>query len=88
MSLLTSHDVCATPVNTPQEALADPHVVARGTVRDHGTYRSIRAPFLRELPDLGPPPEVGQHTDEVLASPEHGVHKSDLGAASTQGLPR
>ncbi len=68
MALLTSHDVCATPVNTPKEALADPHVLARGTVRDHGTHRSIRAPFLRELPNLGPPPEVGQHTDEVLAS--------------------
>jgi crotonobetainyl-CoA:carnitine CoA-transferase CaiB-like acyl-CoA transferase len=68
MALLTSHDVCATPVNTPKEALADPHVLARGTVRDHGTHRSIRAPFLRELPNLGPPPEVGQHTDEVLGS--------------------
>ena len=68
MGLLTSHDVCATPVNTPREALADPHVVARGTVRDHGTYRSIRAPFLRELPNLGPPPEVGEHTDEILNS--------------------
>jgi len=68
MALLTSHDVCATPVNSPREALADPHALARGTVRDHGTYRTIRPPFLRELPDLGPPPEVGQHTDEVLDS--------------------
>jgi alpha-methylacyl-CoA racemase len=68
MALLTRHDVCATPVNTPREAFADPHVLARGTVRDHGSHRSIRAPFLRELPNLGPPPEVGQHTEEVLAS--------------------
>jgi len=66
VALLTANDVCATPVNTPHEALADPHVVARGAVRDHGTYRSVRAPFLRELPDLGPPPEVGEHTNEVV----------------------
>jgi alpha-methylacyl-CoA racemase len=68
MTLLTGHDVCATPVNTPKEALADPHVLARGTVRGHSTHRSIRAPFLRALPNLGPPPEVGEHTNEVLQS--------------------
>lgn len=68
MGLLTNHDVCATPVNTPLEALSDPHVVARGAVRDHGAFKSIRAPFLRELPDLGPPPEVGEHTAEVLSN--------------------
>lgn len=66
LSLLTDHDVCLTPVNSAREALADPHVVARGTVTTHGTHKSIRAPFLRELPNLGPPPEVGEHTDEVL----------------------
>ncbi len=66
LAVFTGHDVCATPVNTPQEALADPHVVSRGAVRDHGTHRSVRAPFLRELPDLGPPPAVGEHTDEIL----------------------
>jgi crotonobetainyl-CoA:carnitine CoA-transferase CaiB-like acyl-CoA transferase len=66
MALLTGFDVCATPVNSPHEALEDPHALARGAVRNHGTHRSIKAPFLRELPDLGPPPEVGEHTDEVL----------------------
>jgi alpha-methylacyl-CoA racemase len=68
LSLLTRHDVCLSPVNDPREALADPHASARGTVTNHGTYSTIRAPFLRELPDLAPPPEVGQHTDEILGA--------------------
>ena len=67
LSLMASHDVCLTPVNSPQEALRDPHVVARGVVqRGFGHARGPAAVFL---PDSGPspPPTVGQHTREVIA---------------------
>ena len=68
LALLGGHEVCATPVNTPAEALADPHVLARGTVRSAGGFRTIRPPFLATSVDLAPAPAVGQHTAEILQS--------------------
>jgi crotonobetainyl-CoA:carnitine CoA-transferase CaiB-like acyl-CoA transferase len=69
VAFFSSHDVCLTPVNTPVEALADPHVVARGAVSATGTgARALRPPFLAARVDLSPAPDVGQHTAEVLAA--------------------
>lgn len=68
LALFDGHDVCLTPVNSPVEALDDPHVRARGTVVDAGGVRAIRPPFIRRVPALDPAPEVGQHTAEVLAT--------------------
>jgi crotonobetainyl-CoA:carnitine CoA-transferase CaiB-like acyl-CoA transferase len=67
LSLMAGHDVCLTPVNTPQEALRDPHAIARGVVQPTAGMRAIRPPFLCRVPDLSPPPAVGQHTREVIA---------------------
>ena len=66
LALFEQHDGCLSPVNRPAEALADPHVKARGTVISTSTGRAIRPPFLSEVADLGPPPSVGQDTEEVL----------------------
>jgi len=67
LTCFSSHDVCLTPVNSPVDALADPHVVARGAVRPAGRgARALRPPFLPAPVDLGPAPEVGQDTDEIL----------------------
>lgn len=67
MAFFAAHDVCLTPVNRPVEALADPHVVARGAVTAAGAgARALRAPFLAERAELGPAPEVGAHTEEIL----------------------
>jgi alpha-methylacyl-CoA racemase len=60
------HDVCLTPVNTPAEALRDPHVEARQTVRYSGGLRAVRPPFIAEPADLAPAPELGAHTAEIL----------------------
>lgn len=68
LALLDGHDVCATRVNTPAEALADPHVAARGVVAQAHGLRTIRPPFLGHEPDLAPAPAVGAHTDEILES--------------------
>jgi crotonobetainyl-CoA:carnitine CoA-transferase CaiB-like acyl-CoA transferase len=59
-------DGCLSPVNTPADALVDPHVRARGTVIETSAGRAIRPPFLRDVPDLSPAPTVGQDTDEIL----------------------
>ena len=68
LDLLAGHDVCLTPVNSPSEALSDPHARARGAVRDDGFMRTIRAPFSAAAPALSPAPDLGAHTDEILAS--------------------
>jgi crotonobetainyl-CoA:carnitine CoA-transferase CaiB-like acyl-CoA transferase len=66
LAAFEGHEVCLTPVNQPAEALRDPHVVARGTVLRHAGLRSVRPPFVQHVPDLGPAPALGAHTDEVL----------------------
>jgi crotonobetainyl-CoA:carnitine CoA-transferase CaiB-like acyl-CoA transferase len=67
------------PVLTVEDILVDDHVVARGSVvdlaRDAGEpLRALRPPIRFYAPDgseiaiaLGPPPRLGEHTDEVLA---------------------
>jgi crotonobetainyl-CoA:carnitine CoA-transferase CaiB-like acyl-CoA transferase len=66
--------VPSTPVNTIDTALADPQVVHRGIVKDvpqpaAGTVKLVTSPIrYSETPieRLDPPPEPGQHTDQVL----------------------
>lgn len=66
LELFAGRDVCLTPVNRPGEALADPHIAARGTVVRQSGLRAVRPPFLQQVPDLPPAPALGQHTREVL----------------------
>jgi len=62
LALFADADVCLTSINTLDEALADPHVAARGVVsRDAGTTH-IRPPHA----DVRPAPALGADTDEVL----------------------
>jgi alpha-methylacyl-CoA racemase len=63
-------DACVAPVNTTEETLADPHLVARGTVVEvDGVPQPAPAPRFSETPALvdRPAPEAGEHTDELLA---------------------
>jgi alpha-methylacyl-CoA racemase len=61
------HDVCLTPVNSPADAMRDPHIAARGVVQAVRGGRAILPPFVTETPDLRPAPTLGQDTDEVLS---------------------
>jgi alpha-methylacyl-CoA racemase len=63
-----AHDVCLSPVNTPAEALADPHVAARGLVSRQSDVRAVRPPFLGRQVPLSPAPALGADTDEILAA--------------------
>jgi len=60
------HDVCLTPVNSPADAMRDPHIAARGVVQAVRGGRAILPPFVTETPELQPAPALGQHTEEVL----------------------
>ena len=66
LALFSGHDVCLTPVNSPGEALADPHVAARGAITHADGLRTIRPPFLRQIPSLTPAPSLGRDTRDVL----------------------
>jgi crotonobetainyl-CoA:carnitine CoA-transferase CaiB-like acyl-CoA transferase len=57
-------DVCLTPVNSLDEALADPHVAARGLVTRVGGAMFVGAPAGTPRPA----PALGEHTDEVLGA--------------------
>lgn len=67
-------DACLTPVNRVAEALADPHVLARGTVVAVGGRRVVRAPLRMDAPEeaagsaraVRPAPALGADTDAVL----------------------
>lgn len=55
-------DVCLTPVNSLDEALADPHAQARGVVTRRGGTTYITPPGV----DVSPAPALGEHTDQLL----------------------
>ena len=80
LAFFAGHDVGVTRVNRPADALADPHIVARGAVIRGRDLRAIRPPFARVLPDLSPAPALGQHTSEVLRA----CYNGQLGSGEKQ----
>ena len=68
--LLEGTDVCFAPVLPMSEAVADPHLVARGTIVRHDDMdQPAPAPrFSRTEAEIqGPAPVPGQDTEAVLA---------------------
>jgi len=62
-------DICFGPVNDIADAFADPQVQARGMIRDINGLKLIASPLkFSDTPpaEPEPPPQFGQHTDEVL----------------------
>jgi crotonobetainyl-CoA:carnitine CoA-transferase CaiB-like acyl-CoA transferase len=70
LGFFEGHDVCLTPVNTPADALRDPHAEARETVSRQAGLRAVRPPFLAPgaAQELAPAPELGADTAEILDS--------------------
>lgn len=61
---------CA-PVNRVDQALSDPHALARGMVVEashpvYGAYRHVAGPFPKFRSSARPAPVLGEHTEEVL----------------------
>jgi glutaryl-CoA transferase len=76
LATLAARDIPAAPVQTLEEFLADPAVRHHGMVREYdhpevGRLRLMGLPLaFSDTPteDPGPPPALGQHTDEVLTT--------------------
>ncbi|SCL72315.1 alpha-methylacyl-CoA racemase [Micromonospora citrea] len=69
-ALLGSSDACVAPVLDWREAPEHPHLAARGTfVERDGVTQPAPAPRFSGTPTAlrRPPPQPGEHTDEVLA---------------------
>ena len=83
---LEGTDACFAPVLTMREAAAHPHAVARGTyVEVEGVVQPGPAPrFERSAPEpVRPAPEIGAHTQEVLA--QAGFSEPDIEALRACG---
>jgi crotonobetainyl-CoA:carnitine CoA-transferase CaiB-like acyl-CoA transferase len=92
LDLLGGVETCFAPVNTLEEALADPHARAVGLVT------AVEHPRLGQLPQLGPPfaysgtpasvrrppPDLGEHTREVLL--EVGVDEAEVQRLAATGV--
>jgi crotonobetainyl-CoA:carnitine CoA-transferase CaiB-like acyl-CoA transferase len=74
VAALDAHGVPVGPIQSVDEALADPQVLARGMVSqvEHptaGTVKTVSCPIRLTRTPVSvrtPPPLLGQHTDEVL----------------------
>ena len=68
--LMEGTDVCFAPVLAMSEAPSHPHIAQRGTFTEvAGVTQPAPAPRFSRTPGGidRPPPNAGQHTDEVLA---------------------
>jgi formyl-CoA transferase len=84
---LESAGIPAGPINTITQALSDVQAQHRGVVRTIAGMPLVGAPLQldgeRADSDL-PPPKLGEHTDEVLAS--IGVEPHDVARLKSQGV--
>lgn len=91
-ALFAPLDCCVTPVLTPEEAMASPHVAARGLVVDHdhpveGPVRQFAPPVRWDEGPFSPrlpAPMQGEHTDAVLA--ELGLSADEIAALRADGV--
>jgi crotonobetainyl-CoA:carnitine CoA-transferase CaiB-like acyl-CoA transferase len=92
LSLLSEAQVPAGPINTVRQALESPQAVARGLVVEQqhpvaGTVRTVAQPLaLTATPPSyrRPPPEVGEHSREILA--ELGLAPDEVEALLAAGV--
>lgn len=93
MQVLDASDIPSAAVNTVPDVLAGEQVRALGMVQDvphplYGSVQLLRSPLSfdgQALPVRRPPPQLGEHTDAVLAE-LLGLDASELAALRAQGV--
>jgi len=94
LEILAAHDIPAAPVKTVLEFMNDPAVKHHDMVHEYdhpdvGRLRLMGQPLVfADTPtrDPGPPPTLGQHTDEVLK--EAGYDDAAINELRTKGVVR
>jgi len=94
LEILAAHDIPAAPVKTVLEFMDDPAVKHHDMVHEYdhpdvGRLRLMGQPLVfADTPtrDPGPPPTLGQHTDEVLE--EAGYDAAAINELRTKGVVR
>jgi crotonobetainyl-CoA:carnitine CoA-transferase CaiB-like acyl-CoA transferase len=85
-----AHDCCLEPVLTPEEALEDPHLKARGVFfrmdSPWGPLNQMRTPLTPRDASHTPPPQQGEHTDAILR--EAGLTDAEIAALRAEGAAR
>lgn len=90
LAMFSDVDVCLAPVNTIDEALADPHLASRGTITADGRSRFLRSPIVFGVPPertgnpIVPARPLGADTDGVLRSV--GLSDVDLAKLRSRGV--
>jgi len=92
LEALAAHDVPCAPVQTLQEFVAQPAVARLAMVRQYahpevGPLRLMGQPLgfsATPVIDPGPPPTLGQHTDEILA--EAGYDRTAIADLRRRGV--
>jgi len=80
------HDCCVEPVLELAEALEDEQVRARDMVADGLLGTPVKLSRTPGDPRRGPPPGLGEHTDELLA--EAGYDASEIAALRASGAAK
>ncbi len=91
IKILIEADVPVAPIKTPEQALEDPQVIFRKMIQEipipsGGSIKQVAFPIkLSETPAVmqSPPPELGEHTEEVLL--KAGYRREDVDRFREEG---
>jgi len=85
LSTFVGKDACIEPVNSVEDALANPQIRARGHVREEGNRpMGMNSPFVFSRPMRSPAPDLGADTRAILS--EIGISENEIEILKARGI--